>query len=98
MASDLDLLIKQRDEARAAVRKIDDAIAEYESREAWEQRDIARAEHEHRYLQSLPIDNQVWGHLASCAEAAGEAWLFTADVLQRDRELAEQYSEQETRS
>ena len=98
MASDLDLLIKQRDEARAAVRKIDDAIAEYESREAWEQRDIARAEHEHRYLQQVPVDDEFWRRLAARAKAAGEAWLFTADVLQRDRELAEQYTEQATRS
>ena len=98
MASDLELLIKQRDEARAALEKMDEAIAQYESREAWEQRELARAEYEHRQLQKVDVDNEYWQRVAAIAEPNGEAWLFTADVLQRDRELAEKYAEQAAQS
>ena len=98
MASDLKQLIKQRDDARAAVEKIDEAIKKYESREAWEQRDIARTEYEHRYLQTVHLGTDFWQGVAALAEPAGEAWLFTADVMQHDRELATKYTEQPAQS
>ena len=98
MASDLELLIKQRDDARDAVEKMDAAIKKYESREAWEQRELARAEYEHRWLQSVSVDDQFWQRVATVAEPDGEAWLFTVDVLQRDRNLAQKYAEQAAQS
>ena len=72
------------------------ALADYESREAWEQRDLARAEYAHKYAQTLSVADPFWKALAELAEPSGEASLFDSDAMQRDRELAHKYAPEES--
>ena len=91
MANELAQALRERDTARAHLKKVEDELAKYESHEHWEQRDLARQEYEHEYLKSVALNNKFWTKLAEVAEPKGEAWLFAVDVMERDRELAKQY-------
>ena len=94
MASDLELLIKQRDEARAAVEKMDAAITKHESPAELEQRELARAEYLFELFRGVALDHAVWDELAGLARPNGEEWLFERAALKHDRELRQEHAAQ----
>ena len=98
MASELTALINQRDEARAALEKMDDAIAEHQSPGALEQRELARGEYIVAFFRGMPPDAPIWSDIAKLAERSGEAWLFNPDEIQSDRELAAMHAKQASQS
>ena len=98
MASNLTTLIKQRDEASAALKKMDDVIAEHQSPAALEQRELARGEYIVEYFHGVRPDASIWSDIAKLAEKSGEAWLFNPDEIRGDRELAKMHAKQASQS
>ena len=92
MADEIAALVKARDAAAAHLEQVEEELAKYDSPEALEQRDLARQEFEHRHLQLVPSDDKFWQLVAKLAEPTGEAWLFEAKVMERDRELAQMHA------
>ena len=91
MADEIAALIKERDAAAAHLEQVKEELAKYESPEELEQRDLARQEYEHQYLGTLSVEIEFWRPVAALAEPNGEAWLFEAEVMQRDRQLAKKH-------
>ena len=96
MADTVKLIETELQVARDYVDSLKSALEDYESRESWEQRDLARAEYAHKHAQTLSLNDPFWEALAKLAEPIGEASLFDSDAMAGDRKLAKKYAPEQS--